>query len=176
MPWASLWHNVALPLRLAGCSRAAARPQVADALSLVGLSDFANAYPRQLSGGMRMRAALARALVTHPRLVALDEPLAALDEISRNRLNDELLALWRARRWTVLFITHSVFESVYLSTRILVMSSRPGRIVDDIAIDLPAERTAETRTTPRYLELCQRVSAALNQATTRTPSMGRLHG
>jgi NitT/TauT family transport system ATP-binding protein len=176
MPWASLWKNVALPLRLAGAGRAAARRKVAEALAMVGLIDFADASPRQLSGGMRMRAALARALVTDPRLVALDEPLAALDEISRNRLNDELLTLWRARRWTMLFITHSVFESVYLSTRILVMSSRPGRIVDDIAIDLPTERTAETRTTPRYMELCRRVSAALSKATGSIHATGRRHG
>ncbi len=173
LPWASAWNNVFLPLRLAGVGREAARQRVDEALALAGLSDFAKAYPRQLSGGMRMRAALARALVTRPRLVLLDEPLAALDELSRSRLNDELLALWRERRWTVLFITHSVYESVYLSTRVLVMSPRPGRIVDDIPIDLPATRSSEARTTPHYNALCRRVSDALERAMLIDPSETR---
>lgn len=164
LPWASVWSNAYLPLRIAGVTRAEARGRVDEALAQVGLAEFGHAYPRQLSGGMRMRASLARALVTRPRLLLLDEPLAALDEISRNRLGDELLALWRVRRPTALFITHSVFESVYLSTRVLVMSSRPGRIVEEIAIDLPEERTAEMRTSPRYVELCRCVSAALGRA------------
>jgi NitT/TauT family transport system ATP-binding protein len=164
LPWSSTWNNVYLPLRLAGVGRAAARPSVDEALATVGLAEFADAYPRQLSGGMRMRASIARALVTRPRLVLLDEPLAALDEITRNWLNDELRALWLTRRWTVLFITHSVFESVYLSTRVLVMSARPGRIVEEILIDLPEPRTPETRTTPQYINLCRQVSAALARA------------
>ena len=164
LPWATVWRNVYLPLRLQGVAKAAAKSQVNDALKMVGLSEFAGAYPRELSGGMKMRASVARALVTRPRLLLLDEPFAALDEITRNRMNDDLLNLWRQRRWAGLFITHSVFESVYLSTRVLVMSPRPGRVVDEIAIDLPETRTAETRTSPRYIELCRRVSRALESS------------
>jgi NitT/TauT family transport system ATP-binding protein len=137
---------------------------VNEAIELVGLAGFADMAPRQLSGGMKMRASIARALVTRPQLVLLDEPFAALDEITRQRLNEELLDLWRQRRPAVLFVTHSVLESVYLSNRVLVMSPRPGRIVEEIAIDLPAERTAELRTSPAYHALCRRASAALEQA------------
>jgi NitT/TauT family transport system ATP-binding protein len=164
LPWATVRDNAYLPLRIAGLGRIAARPRIDEALRLVGLAEFATAYPRQLSGGMRMRASIARALVTDPRVLLLDEPLAALDEISRQQLNDELLALWRVRRWTTLFITHSVLEAVYLSTRIVVMSSRPGRIVADIDVDLPAERTSAIRVTARYLELCRQVSHELEAA------------
>jgi NitT/TauT family transport system ATP-binding protein len=164
LPWSTVWNNVYLPLRIAGTSRREAAARVDEVLHLVGLAEFAQARPGQLSGGMRMRASLARAIVTRPQLLLLDEPLAALDEITRNRLNDELRALWRLHGWTALFITHSVFESVYLSTRVLVMSSRPGRIVEEIAIEMPAERSVDTRTSPRYLELCRRTSAALERA------------
>jgi NitT/TauT family transport system ATP-binding protein len=164
LPWSSVWSNVFLPLRIAGMSRREARPRVDEALRLVGLGEFARALPHELSGGMRMRTAVARALVTNPELLLLDEPLGALDEITRNRLNDELHALWRARRWTALFITHSVYESVYLSTRVLVMSARPGRILAEIPIDLPEERTSALRTSPRYVELCRQTSAALEHA------------
>lgn len=164
MPWATVADNVRLPLKLRGESATASAPRVQEALERVGLTAFAGAYPRELSGGMKMRASVARALVTRPRLLLLDEPFAALDEITRNRMNDDLLNLWRQRRWAGLFITHSVFESVYLSTRVLVMSPRPGRVVDEIAIDLPETRTAETRTSPRYIELCRRVSRALESS------------
>jgi len=164
MPWASVWNNVYLPLRLRGQSPYTARPRVAEALDLVGLGGFATALPRELSGGMKMRAACARALVTEPRLVLLDEPFAALDEITRQRLNDELRELWRRQNLSILFVTHSVFESVYLSTRVLVMSSRPGRIIDQLHIDLPERRTDETRTSPHYIQLCRRASAALQVA------------
>jgi NitT/TauT family transport system ATP-binding protein len=164
LPWATAWKNAYLPLRLQGVRKASAKAQVDDALDLVGLSDFADAYPRELSGGMKMRTSVARALVTRPQLLMLDEPFAALDEITRNRLNDDLLSLWRQRQWTGLFITHSVFESVYLSTRVLVMSPRPGRICTEIPIGLPEPRTVETRTIPRYMELCRLVSRALEQA------------
>lgn len=165
LPWTSVWNNVYLPLRLRGVSKSAARSQVDEALALVGLQGFERAYPRELSGGMKMRASVARALVTQPQLLLLDEPFAALDEITRLRLNDDLLALWRERRWGALFITHSVFESIYLSTRVLVTSPRPGRVVEEIVVDLSEVRTAETRTSVRYNELCRRASQALERAT-----------
>ena len=140
MPWSTVLGNVLLPFRLAGRVGAAARDRAAAELSAVGLAGFERAYPRQLSGGMRMRVSIARALVTDPDLLLLDEPFAALDEITRMALNDDLLRLWESRRATVVFVTHSVFESVYLSNRIAVLSSRPGRIVADLAVDLPQPR------------------------------------
>ncbi|WP_197525893.1 ABC transporter ATP-binding protein [Pseudobythopirellula maris] len=161
MPWATAWDNVYLPLRLRGESRPAACERVDAALERVGLADSARLRPSQLSGGMRMRVSLARALVTAPRLLLLDEPFAALDEITRQRLGDELLGLWAEHQWTVLFVTHSVYESVYLSDRVLVMSAGPGRIAEEIAIDLPRPRDASTRSDPRYAALCERASAAL---------------
>lgn len=164
LPWTSIWNNVYLPLRLKGVAKTAARAKVDEAIERVGLQGFESAYPRELSGGMKMRASVARALVTEPQLLLLDEPFAALDEITRLRLNDDLLAIWRERRWGALFITHSVFESVYLSTRVLVMSTRPGRVVEEIVIDLPEVRTAETRTSVRYNELCRQASQALERA------------
>lgn len=164
LPWATVWKNVYLPLRLQGERRSAARPRVDEALRLVGLEVFSKAYPRELSGGMKMRAALARALVTRPQLLMLDEPFAALDEITRFRLNDDLLALWGERQMTALFVTHSVYESVYLSTRVVVLSQRPGRVVAEIPIDLPFPRGEATRSDPRYHELCEHASAALRLA------------
>ena len=165
MPWATVFDNVFLPLRLAGISRPAARADIDRALDLVGLGGFADAYPRELSGGMRMRTSIARALVTKPRLLLMDEPFAALDEITRFKLNDDLLALWRREGWTVVFVTHSVFESVYLSNRILVMTPRPGRIAAEIAVDAPYPRS-ETgfRTSDAYNRHCREVSARLAEA------------
>ena len=164
MPWATAFDNVWLPLRLAGLPRAAAADRVREALAGVGLDGFENAYPRELSGGMRMRVSIARALVTGPRLLLMDEPFAALDEITRFRLNDDLLRLKGEQGWTVVFVTHSVFESVYLATRIAVMTGRPGRIAGEVAVDVPYPRTPAFRTDRRYAEACRATSAILHQA------------
>ena len=161
MPWATALANVELPLRLANVARPERRARAAEALAGVGLAGFENSYPRELSGGMKMRVSIARALVTGPRLLLMDEPFAALDEISRHKLNGDLLALWQRRRFTAVFVTHSVFESVFLSQRILVMTPRPGRIAGDLAIDLPYPRTTALRMTARYAEQCRAASEAL---------------
>ena len=164
MPWASVFDNVWLPLRLRHISRADAARSIEEALDLVGLSAFAKVYPRELSGGMKMRVSIARALVTRPPLLLLDEPFAALDEITRFKLNDDLLALKTELGTTVGFVTHSVFESVYLSTRIAVFSSRPGRIVASIDIPEPLPRNEEFRLSAIYADHCRAVSAALHTA------------
>jgi NitT/TauT family transport system ATP-binding protein len=166
MPWANVADNVWLPLRLRGVSKRDARDRIAESLALVGLSDFAKAYPRELSGGMRMRVSIARALSLKPRLLLMDEPFAALDEIARFRLNDDLLRLQGDLRCTIVFVTHSVYESAYLSSRIAVMSSRPGRIVADISGEAPGPRSKEFRTSARYAELCAQISQVLLDQTT----------
>jgi NitT/TauT family transport system ATP-binding protein len=161
MPWACVVTNVRLPLDLAGVDRTTASAEAAAALGLVGLADFARHLPRELSGGMQMRASIARALVTAPDLLLMDEPFGALDEFTRQRLDGELTALWSARSLTVVFVTHSIYEAVFLSTRVAVMSPRPGRIVADVAIDESFPRGEDFRVSTTFARYCQKLSALI---------------
>ena len=164
MPWATVFKNVLLPLKLRGVPPEEADARVREAIGMVGLEGFERAYPRELSGGMKMRVSIARALVTHPRLLLMDEPFASLDEITRFKLDNDLRALWARQRWTVVFVTHSVYESVYLSTRIAVMTARPGRTASEVAIDAQAPRDEAFRTSSLYNDYCRDVSARLAEA------------
>jgi NitT/TauT family transport system ATP-binding protein len=164
MPWASVFNNVLLPLKLKGIPIDKARARVVAALDRAGLKDFGRAYPRELSGGMRMRVSIARALVTEPQLLLMDEPFAALDEITRYKLNNDLLQLWQGLGTTIVFVTHSVFESVYLSNRIVVMAARPGRVFTELKIDASYPRDLDFRTSAEYAAFCRRASEVLARA------------
>jgi NitT/TauT family transport system ATP-binding protein len=169
MPWARVDANVRLPLDLAGIERAVANEGTRAALAQVGLAEFARHFPRELSGGMQMRASIARALVNTPDLLLMDEPFGALDEFTRQRLDGELAALWADRRLTVVFVTHSIYEAVFLSTRIAVMGPRPGRIIADIPIDEPFPRSDEFRVSTRFARYCRQISALIAEAGADTP-------
>ncbi|MBD2459622.1 ABC transporter ATP-binding protein [Oscillatoria sp. FACHB-1407] len=175
MPWASVYDNVRLPLKLAGMSKPASEAAVAEAIRLVDLRGFEGAYPRELSGGMKMRVSIARALVTKPEILLMDEPFGALDEMTRSKLNSDLLDLWSDKQWTVVFVTHNIYEAVYLSNRVIVMAARPGRVVADVAIAAPYPRTEEFRTSPLFNEYCRDISHTLAQAANQ-PLMASANG
>jgi NitT/TauT family transport system ATP-binding protein len=161
LPWRTVEQNVVLPLELERVAKDRRKVKVAELLEVVGLTAAAKRFPRELSGGMKMRVSIARALSTRPRVLLLDEPFAALDEMSRDRLNEELLRLQAEQQWTALFVTHSVSEAVFLSSRVLVMAPHPGRIAHEIAVDLPYPRTADTRQSMAYEDLVVEVSRTL---------------
>ncbi len=164
MPWATVEANVRLPLSLAGVGRAEAKRRAAAALEQVELGNAARRHPRQLSGGMRMRVSIARALVTEPDLLLMDEPFGALDEFTRNRLDEDLSRLACERHLTTVFVTHSIYEAVFLSTRILVMAANPGRLFSVFEIDEPAPRSSAFRESARFAGLCRELSALLTEA------------
>ncbi|HTW61344.1 MAG TPA: ABC transporter ATP-binding protein [Terracidiphilus sp.] len=164
LPWRTVEENVGLGLELEFAARQLRRRRVAEMLELVGLTHVARSYPRQLSGGMKMRVSIARALVSRPRILLMDEPFAALDEMTRDRLNEELLRLHTEQRWTVLFVTHSVAEAVFLSTRVVILASHPGRVAHEMAIHLPWPRTAATRESMAFEETVAQASRWLRAA------------
>jgi len=164
MPWASVQSNVRLPLDLAGVPRAEADARVVEALDLVGLGKFAGALPRALSGGMQMRVSIARGLVTQPDLLLMDEPFGALDEITRHKLDADLLDLWRKKKLTVIFVTHSIHEAVYLSSRVVMMAARPGRVVEQFTIDEPYPRTADFMVSPQFSRYAKQLQDSLLRA------------
>jgi NitT/TauT family transport system ATP-binding protein len=164
MPWARVDANVRLPLELANVSSAKATPAVAEAIERVGLSKFSRNFPRQLSGGMKMRVSIARALVTNPNLLLMDEPFGALDEFTRNKLDADLIRLWWERKLTTVFVTHSIYEAVFLSTRIIVMAANPGRIFRTMTIDAPQPRDEEFRASAQFAAYCRELSTWLAEA------------
>ena len=164
MPWANVQTNVRLPLDLAGVPRAEADTRVLQALELVGLDKFAHALPRALSGGMQMRVSIARGLVTNPDLLLMDEPFGALDEITRHKLDADLLKLWQQKKLTVIFVTHSIHEAVFLSTRVIMMAARPGRVVEEFHIDEPFPRSADFMVSPRFSQYAKQLQDSLLRA------------
>lgn len=171
MPWSTIYDNVRLPLRLSRVPAPKAEGAIAQALDMVGLRGFERAYPRQLSGGMKMRVSIARALVTQPSLMLMDEPFGALDEMTRSKLNSDILRLWQAQQWTVVFVTHNIYEAVYLSQRVVIMAAQPGRIIADIAIDAPYPRDQEFRTSALFNNYCREVAHHLSEATLLSSSL-----
>ncbi|MNW93645.1 Aliphatic sulfonates import ATP-binding protein SsuB [compost metagenome] len=166
MPWASVQTNVRLPLDLAGVPRKEADARVTESLALVGLEKFASALPRALSGGMQMRVSIARGLVTQPDLLLMDEPFGALDEITRHKLDADLLELWRKKKLTVIFVTHSIHEAVFLSSRVVMMAARPGRVVEQFQIDEPYPRQADFMVTPAFARHAKQLQDSLLRAST----------
>lgn len=164
MPWSQVIDNVYLPLKLAGRSLREARTIAQEAINLVGLDGFECSYPRELSGGMKMRVSIARALVTQPKIVLMDEPFGALDEMTRNKLNSDLLGVWKKRNWTVVFVTHNIYEAVYLSQRVIVMAARPGRVVADVKIDATYPRSEDFRMSQLCNDYCRKISNYLKMA------------
>ncbi|MDD9908102.1 MAG: ABC transporter ATP-binding protein [Ahrensia sp.] len=164
MPWATVEDNVFLPLRLMGKSKSSVLDDIYSSLAMVGLEGFEGAYPRALSGGMKMRVSIARAMVTKPKLILMDEPFAALDEITRFKLNNDLLTMQAQLGCTVIFVTHSVFESVFLSNRVVVMAARPGRVIEELAVNAPYPRDEVFRTSADYAAHCRAASEALKAA------------
>jgi NitT/TauT family transport system ATP-binding protein len=170
MPWARVDANVRLPLELANIPSVKAAPVVAEAIERVGLSAFARHFPRQLSGGMKMRVSIARALATNPNLLLMDEPFGALDEFTRNKLDADLIRLWWERKLTTVFVTHSIYEAVFLSTRIVVMAANPGRVFRTMTIDQPQPRDEAFRDSPKFAAYCRELSTWLAEAS--LPSAG----
>lgn len=165
MPWATVEDNVRLPLKLAKVNQREAAMAVSEALAMVDLQGFEHCYPRELSGGMKMRVSIARSLVTKPKLLLMDEPFGALDEMTRSKLNTDLLHLWEKKHWTVGFVTHNIYEAVYLSNRVVVMAARPGRVIADLPIEAPYPRTEEFRTSALFNDYCREISHILAQGT-----------
>ncbi|HEY9763199.1 MAG TPA: ABC transporter ATP-binding protein [Trichocoleus sp.] len=170
MPWASVVDNVHLPLKLKGKSLRSCRADIQEALNRVNLTGVERSYPRQLSGGMKMRVSIARALVTQPNILLMDEPFGALDEMTRGKLNSDVLRLWEQMHWTVLFVTHNIYEAVYLSNRVVVMAAYPGRVVADIPIEAPYPRTEEFRTSSLFNQYCRDILRALSLSERLAPA------
>lgn len=168
LPWRNLEQNIALPLQFQGASPKEIHSRISAMLELIGLTEFRQAYPSQLSGGMKMRASLARALITRPKILLLDEPFAALEESLRYRLDRELRSLWKQLDLTVIFVTHSVSEAVFVSNRLITLSKRPGRIVGDEVIDLPQDRSAEMKWTESFLHRVAKIANQLESTEVRS--------